>query len=53
MKRDKTVTRIFDAMEKALALEGFKLLDGNDDTLIIREPKEDRDYQIKVEEIVE
>lgn len=49
--RDKTVAKIFEIMEIALARTGFKLLDGDRDTVIIRDAEADRDFQIKVEEI--
>lgn len=49
--RDKTTAKIFEVMEIALASAGFRLLDGDRDTVIIRNKEEDRDFQIKVEEI--
>lgn len=49
--RDKTESRIFETIEIALARAGFRILDGDRNTVIIREPKEDRDFQIKLEEI--
>lgn len=51
--RDKTTAKIFETMEIALARAGFRILDGDKDTIIIREPGEDRDFQIRVEEIAE
>jgi hypothetical protein len=44
---------IFEVIELALAKDGYKLLDGDDETLIIRDPKNDTDYEIKVAKIVE
>lgn len=49
--RGKTEAKIFDAIEIALARAGFRILDGDRDTVIIREKEEDRDFQIKLEEI--
>ena len=42
---------IFTVIESALALAGYKVLDGDGDSIIIRHPNSDSDYKIKVEEI--
>jgi len=45
-------TEIFDVIESALALAGYKILDGDRDSVIVRRGSTDTDYQIKVTEIV-
>ncbi len=40
---------IFDAIEYALACAGYRLLDEDADTLIIRDSSKDQDYRIKIE----
>jgi len=44
--------RIFEVIEDALALAGFKILDGDNDSIIIRHAPSDTDYEIKIEELV-
>lgn len=43
--------KIFETIEVALTLKGFKVLDGDKESVIIRDPKEDKDYEIRVTEI--
>lgn len=43
--------KIFETIEVALALKGFKLLDGDKESVIIRNPEKDKDYEIRVTEI--
>lgn len=43
--------KIFDLIEEALAKAGFKILDGDHNCVIVRDPKNDKDYEIKVEDI--
>ena len=43
---------IFDVIETALGKAGYKVLDGGDDSIIIRHPNSDTDYEIKVTECV-
>ncbi len=42
---------IFDVIEFALARAGYKLLDGDEASVIIRHPNSDSDYEIRVSEI--
>lgn len=42
---------ILDIIEAALAKAGFKILDGDSDTVFIRGQKNDRDYEIRVTEV--
>ncbi|MBQ9954764.1 MAG: hypothetical protein IJO87_04975 [Eggerthellaceae bacterium] len=42
---------IFEIIESALALAGYKVLDGDNDTVIVRHATGDTDYEIKVSEI--
>lgn len=44
---------IFEVIEFALARAGYRLLDGDKDSIIIRHPNSDSDYLIKVVEIEE
>ena len=53
MNRDETVSKIFDVIEVALARAGFRIIDGDDDSIVIRVPEEDRDFKIKVKEFAE
>lgn len=39
---------IFEVIEYALAKAGYKILDGDEDTIIIRHSNSDSDYCIKV-----
>jgi hypothetical protein len=41
---------IFEVIESALALAGFKILDGDKECVIIRHCESDTDYKITVEE---
>lgn len=43
---------IFDVIESALAMAGYKILDGDADSVIIRHKNSDIDYEIKVSEII-
>lgn len=42
---------IFAVIEAALARAGYKILDGDHNSVIIRHPNSDSDYVIRVEEI--
>ena len=42
---------IFDVIETALAKAGYKVLDGDRNSIIIRHSNSDSDYSIRVEEI--
>jgi hypothetical protein len=42
---------IFAVIEHALALAGFKVMDGDGYSVIIRHPASDSDYEIKVTEL--
>lgn len=42
---------IFEVMEVALARAGYKILDGDGESFIIRHPNSDTDYVIHVKEI--
>lgn len=42
---------IFEVIENALARAGYKILDGDADSIIIRHANSDSDYQIKVAEV--
>lgn len=41
---------IFEVIESALAKAGYKVLDGDGDSIIIRHNNSDTDYQIHVKE---
>ena len=43
---------IFDVIETALGKAGYKVIDGDDDSIIIRHSNSDTDYEIKVIECV-
>lgn len=46
------ISDIFDVIESALALVGYKILDGDRNSIIIQYPNSDADYKvIVVEEI--
>lgn len=47
----KMVERIFSFIDSAVALAGFKVLDGDRNSVIIRHCESDTDFEIKVEEI--
>ncbi|MBQ1734476.1 MAG: hypothetical protein II038_06305 [Lachnospiraceae bacterium] len=42
---------IIDIIETALAKAGFKILDGDSNTVFIRDQKNDQDYEIRVTEV--
>jgi hypothetical protein len=42
---------IFEVIELALAKAGYKVLDGDSDSIIIRHPNSDTDYKIQVTEL--
>lgn len=42
---------IFEVIETALAKAGYKVLDGDSDSIVIRHANSDSDYQIKVTSI--
>jgi len=44
--------KIAEAMMDVLALAGYDIIDGNRTGIIIRNNKEDRDYKIKIEELI-
>lgn len=46
------VLEVFEIIEDALALAGYKILDGDKDTVVIRDAKNDMDFEIRVLEIV-
>ncbi len=50
-EREDNIKKIFEVMENALALAGYRLMDGDHETVIIRDPKADEDFQIRVEQI--
>ena len=43
---------IFEVIECALAKAGYKILDGDYDSIIIRHTNSDRDYEVKIVEII-
>jgi len=42
---------IFEVIETALAKAGYKVLDGDSDSIVVRHVNSDSDYQIKVTSI--
>ena len=48
MERD-----IFEVIETALAKAGYKILDGDGDSIIISHPNSEKDYVIKLFEITD
>lgn len=42
---------IFEVIETALARAGYKIMDGDSNSIIIRHANSDSDYEIKVNEI--
>jgi hypothetical protein len=45
------IQKIFDIIDLALAIAGFKVLDGEQDSIIFRHAPSDTDYEVKVSEI--
>lgn len=43
---------IFDVIENALSMAGYIILDGDADSIMIRYKNSDRDYEIKVSEMI-
>lgn len=43
---------IFEVIEKALALAGYRVLDGGRSSIVIRHPNSDSDYEISVAEMI-
>jgi len=46
-----TVQHIFNVIDNALAMAGYKILDGDRDSVIIRYSRLDADFEIKISEI--
>ena len=46
------IKEILEHVETALALAGYEILDGDNDSLIIRHASSDTDYEVKVSEII-
>jgi len=44
--------KIFEVIDHALDLAGFDILDGDRDSVIVRDAGNDLDFEIKVEELV-
>lgn len=51
INKDADMQRAWDAIDPALALAGFVILDGEHDQVIFRSKETDRDFCIKIEEI--
>ena len=51
IERETAIGRIFALIEPVLACAGYRIMDGDHDTLIIRNNETDTDYEIRVEEI--
>lgn len=47
-KQDDLLTTI----ENLLSIAGYKILDGDNSSIIIRNPSKDIDYEIKIEELI-
>lgn len=47
-KQDDLLTTI----ENLLSITGYKILDGDNSSIIIRNPSKDIDYEIKIEELI-
>ena len=45
------LSQILDAIDTALPLAGYKVIDGGNDFLIVRDANSDKDYQISIEEM--
>lgn len=45
-------THILDVIESGIALSGYKIMDGDRDSIIIRHCESDTDFEIKVDEII-
>lgn len=43
--------RLFEAVEMAAANAGFKVLDGDDDAIVVRDAKSDTDFAIHINEL--
>ena len=43
---------IFDTIESALTLAGYKIVDGDRGSLIFRDSRTDTDFEIKITELV-
>lgn len=42
---------IFDLIEYVLTKAGYKVLDGDEDSIVVHHPNSDNDYEIRVTEI--
>ena len=49
---DKGIEHVLNVIDSALALAGFKIMDGDHESIIIRDCENDIDYEIKIEEII-
>lgn len=45
------MNRIFDVIDEALARAGYQMMDGDSESVIVRDCENDVDYCIKAEEI--
>jgi len=52
MIRSRSVGKILDISENALAMAGYTVLDGDHESVVIRDKAGYNDYKITVEEIV-
>lgn len=50
-ERQDGIDDLFEIIEFALGCQGFKIMDGDGDTAVIRNPVTDTDYQIRIEEV--
>lgn len=51
IEQETAIGRIFALIEPVLANAGYLIMNGNDATLIIREKKDDADFEIRIEQI--
>lgn len=51
VEHDNEINRIFGYIEPILAKAGYRIMDGDHETLIIRNAEKDADYSIRIEQI--
>ena len=50
-REESAAQRLFEAIEMAAANAGFKILDGDDDAIVVRDAKSDTDFAIHINEL--
>ena len=50
-QEESAAQRLFEAVERAAANAGFKVLDGDDDAIVVRDARSDTDFTIHINEL--